>query len=73
MVHCHILGSQFRFTSLQRQVHLGSPHGNFWDQVDKTLDSIKSVSRTRDLGMSLLPGLILVAHFTSHPVISRQF
>ena len=44
MVRCCILGSQLCLTSSQRQVHQESPHSNFWDQVDKTLDSIKLMS-----------------------------
>ena len=27
---------------LQREVYLSFPHGDFWDQVDKTLDTINS-------------------------------
>ena len=44
MVRRHILGSQLCLTGLQCQVHLEFPHSDFWDQVDKTLDSIKSMS-----------------------------
>ena len=44
MVHCRVSESQLCLTSLQRQVHLDSPDIDFWDQVDKALDSIKTMS-----------------------------
>ena len=44
MVRCCISGSQLCLTGSQHQVHQESPHSDFWDQVDKTLDSIKLMS-----------------------------
>lgn len=43
MVRRSTVGSRRYLTDLQRQVYSKFPHGNFWDEVDKVLDSIKSM------------------------------
>lgn len=45
--HRHILRSRHCLTSPQRQVYPKSSNGKFWDEVNKTLDSIKQMSEER--------------------------
>ena len=43
MVCRRVPKSQRHLISSQREVYHSFPRGDFWDQVDKTLDSIKSM------------------------------
>lgn len=48
----------------QREVHHSFPRGDFWDQVDKTLDSIKSMPCRKDGGLSISSLFIFLQSLT---------
>lgn len=43
MVRRRVPMSQLHLIGPQREVYHSFPHGDFWDQVDKILDSIKAL------------------------------
>jgi hypothetical protein len=57
----------------QREVHHSFPRGDFWDQVDKTLDSIKSMPCRKDGGLSISSPFIFLQSLTHFQVTSRRY